>query len=52
MNDLETRLVALDLLIARTRPLKDQQEKDQRKVKVYKGDTSEAQSYSPERRRP
>ena len=37
MNDLETRLVALDLVIARTRPLRDKQESDLKKVKSYKG---------------
>jgi hypothetical protein len=42
MNDLEARLVSLDLLIARTRLLKDQQEKDLRKVKSYRGDNAEA----------
>ena len=38
MNDLEKRLVALDLLVARTKPLKDRQEADLKKVKSYKGD--------------
>ena len=42
MNDLERRLVALDLLIARTKPMKDQQEKDLKRVKFYKGDSSAA----------
>jgi hypothetical protein len=42
MNDLERRLVALDLLIARTKPMKDQQESDLKRVKSYKGDSSAA----------
>jgi hypothetical protein len=42
MNDLEKRLVKLDLLIARTTPLKDRQKADLKKVKSYKGDTTEA----------
>jgi hypothetical protein len=42
VNDLEKRLVALDLLVARTKPLKDQQEADLKKVKSYKGDTDGA----------
>ena len=42
MNDLEKRLVALDLLVARMKPLKDRQEADLKKVKSYKGDTDGA----------
>jgi hypothetical protein len=42
MNDLEKRLIALDLLVARAKPLKDRQEADLRKVKSYKGDTNKA----------
>jgi hypothetical protein len=42
MNDLEKRLVVLDLLIARTKPLREQQERDLEKVKSYKGDFKEA----------
>jgi predicted nucleic acid-binding Zn-ribbon protein len=42
MNDLETRLVALDLLMARTRPLRDKQQSDLKKVKSYKGETAGA----------
>ena len=38
MNNLEMRLVALDLIIARMKPLKDRQEKDLNKVRGYKGD--------------
>ena len=38
MNELEKRLVSLDLTIARTRPLRDQQEKDLKRVKSYKSD--------------
>ena len=44
MNDLEKRLVALDLLIARTKPLKDLQEADLKKVKSYKGDADGAKA--------
>jgi len=39
MNEMEKRLVVLDLLIARMKPLKDRQEADLKKVKSYKGDT-------------
>jgi hypothetical protein len=42
MNDLETRLVALDLLIARTKPLKERQEADLKRIKSYKGDNGAA----------
>jgi hypothetical protein len=42
MNDLEKRLVALDLLVARTKPLRDRQETDLKKVKSYKGDANGA----------
>jgi hypothetical protein len=42
MNDLEKRLVALDLLVARTKFLKDRQEADLKKVKSYKGETDGA----------
>jgi hypothetical protein len=42
MTDLERRLVVLDLLIARTKPLRERQEKDLKKVKSYKGDTQAA----------
>lgn len=42
MNDLEKRLVALDLLVARMKPLKDRQEADLKKVKSYKGDADSA----------
>jgi len=42
MTDLEQRLVALDLLIARTKPLRERQEKDLKKVTSYKGDTQAA----------
>ena len=42
MNDLEKRLVVLDLLIARTKPLKERQEADLKKVNSYKGDTDGA----------
>ena len=42
MKDLEKRLVALDLLVARTKPLKDRQEADLKKVKSYKGETDGA----------
>lgn len=42
MNDLEKRLVVLDLLIARTKPLRDRQEKDLKRVKSYKGTSKEA----------
>jgi hypothetical protein len=42
MNDLEKRLVVLDLLIARIKPLKDRQEADLAKIKSYKGDTDRA----------
>jgi hypothetical protein len=39
MNEMEKRLVVLDLLIARMKPLKDRQEADLKKVKSYEGDT-------------
>ena len=39
MDDLEKRLIALDLLIARAKPLKDRQEADLKRVKSFKGDT-------------
>ena len=42
MNDVEKRLVALDLLIARTKPIKEHQKADLKKVKSYKGDTGQA----------
>ena len=42
MTDLEKRLVTLDLTIARTKPLKERQEKDLNKVKSYKGDATAA----------
>jgi hypothetical protein len=42
MNELENRLVALDLLIARTKPVRERQEKDLKKVKSYKGRAKEA----------
>ena len=42
MNDLETRLVALDLLIARSRLLRDTQESDLKKLKSYKGESAAA----------
>jgi hypothetical protein len=42
MDDLEKRLVALDLLVARTKPLKNRQEADLKKVKSYKGDAGGA----------
>ena len=42
MNDLEKRLVDLDLLIARKKPQKDQQKKDLKKVKSYKADSMAA----------
>jgi hypothetical protein len=42
MNDLEKRLVALDLLVVRTKFLKDRQEADLKKVKSYKGETDGA----------
>lgn len=42
MDKLEMRLVALDLLIARTKPLREHQEKDLKKVKSYKGNDKEA----------
>jgi hypothetical protein len=38
MNELQKRLVALDLLIARTKPLKKRQENDLKKVKSFKAD--------------
>ena len=43
MHDLEKRLVALELLIARTKLLRDRQEADLKKVKSYKGDADAAQ---------
>jgi hypothetical protein len=42
MNDLERRLVALDLLIARLKPIKDRQEKELKKIRGYKGDDGAA----------
>jgi hypothetical protein len=42
MNDLKIRLVALDLLIARTKPLRDRQEKELKRIKSYQGDSDEA----------
>ena len=42
MNDLEKRLVALDLLIARTKPMKELQEKALKKISSYKGDGTAA----------
>ena len=38
MNNLEQRLVALDVLIARTKPIKVRQEKDLKRLKSYKAD--------------
>jgi multidrug resistance efflux pump len=38
MNELEQRLVSLDLTIARSKPMRDQQEKDLKRVKSYKAD--------------
>lgn len=38
MNELEKRLVSLDLMITRTKPLRDQQETDLKRVKSYKAD--------------
>jgi hypothetical protein len=38
MTNLEQRLVVLDLLIARTKPIRERQENDLKKVKAYKGD--------------
>jgi len=38
MNDLEKRLVSLDILIARTKPLKARQQKDLKQLKSYKAD--------------
>ena len=43
MDDLEKRLVGLDLLIAQTKPLKDRQKADLKRVKSYKGNTREAE---------
>jgi hypothetical protein len=45
MNNLEKRLVALDLLVARTKPLKDRQETDLKQIKSYKGDTDKAKEF-------
>ena len=45
MNELEKRLVVLDLLIARMKPLREQQEKDLKKVKSYKADGVAAQEF-------
>lgn len=42
MNDVEKRLVALDLFIARTKPIKERQKADLKKVKSYKGDSADA----------
>jgi hypothetical protein len=42
MNDLETRLVALDLKIARTKPLRSRQKNDLKKLKSYKADHAAA----------
>jgi hypothetical protein len=42
MNDLEKRLVALDLLIALTKPLKDRQKAALKQIKSYKGDAEKA----------
>ena len=42
MNDLEQRLITLDLLIARTKPLRKRQESDLKKVNSYKGDSKKA----------
>jgi hypothetical protein len=38
MTNLEQRLVVLDLLIARTKPIRERHENDLKKVKSYKGD--------------
>jgi hypothetical protein len=46
MNEMEKRLVVLDLLIARMKPLKDRQEADLKKVKSYKGDTDSVKFFS------
>jgi len=43
MNDLEQRLVALDLLIYRSKERKEKQKADIKRVKSYKGDTDEAE---------
>jgi hypothetical protein len=43
MNDLETRLLALDLSIARSKSIRDKQESDLKKVKSYKGDGAAAE---------
>jgi hypothetical protein len=42
MIDLEKRLLTLDLLVARMKPLKDRQEADLKRVKSYKGDADGA----------
>ena len=42
MDDLEKRLVALDLLVARTKPLKARQEAELKQIKSYKGDAEKA----------
>ena len=42
MNDLEKRLVALDLLIARMKPMKELHEKALKKIESYKGDATAA----------
>jgi hypothetical protein len=42
MDDVEKRLVALDLLIARTKPIKERQKADLKKVESYKGDAAQA----------
>ena len=42
MNDLEKRLVALDLLVARMKPLKEKQGAELKQIKSYKGDAEKA----------
>lgn len=42
MNDLEKRLVALDLLIARMKPMKERHEKALKKIESYKGNDTAA----------
>ena len=44
MNELEKRLVVLDLLIARTKPIRERQEKDLKKVKSYNGNDADART--------
>jgi hypothetical protein len=42
MTDIEKRLVALDILITRTKAAKESQKSDLKRVKSYKGDSVEA----------